>query len=89
MTSWNPMIVEQRSAFTALGVEHASVSVFNITLRPSGSTSLGANGKLQMASHAIGDIEALLNIRINEEDEEGTTGFEERKIRRLVIAACR
>jgi hypothetical protein len=43
--------------------------------------------KLQMASHAIGDIEALLEASgITEEDEEGSTGFEE-KIRQLVIAA--
>jgi hypothetical protein len=43
--------------------------------------------KLQMASHAIGDIEALLEASgISGEDENGATGFDER-IRQLVIAA--
>jgi hypothetical protein len=43
--------------------------------------------KLQMASHAIGDIEALLEASgISGEDENGATSFDE-KIRQLVIAA--
>ena len=43
--------------------------------------------KLQMASHAIGDIEALLEASgIGGEDENGATSFDE-KIRQLVIAA--
>jgi hypothetical protein len=43
--------------------------------------------KLQMASHAIGDIEALLEASgIGEEDESGAQSFDE-KLRELVIAA--
>lgn len=87
---WNPMIVEQRiGRVQRLASEHASVGVFNITLRGTFEEYIVGRlmEKLQMASHAIGDIEALLEASgINEEDEEGSTGFEE-KIRQLVIAA--
>ncbi|MGO8990378.1 MAG: SNF2-related protein [bacterium] len=87
---WNPMIVEQRiGRIQRLASEHASVGVFNITLRGTFEEYIVGRlmEKLQMASHAIGDVEALLEASgISEEDEEGSTGFEER-IRQLVIAA--
>ncbi len=87
---WNPMIVEQRiGRLQRLHSEHASVGVFNITLRGTFEEHIVGRlaEKLQMASHAIGDIEALLEASgISGEDEEGTISFEE-KIRRLVMAA--
>jgi len=83
---WNPMIVEQRiGRVQRLASEHARVGVFNIIL--SGTFEEYIVGrlmeKLQMASQAIGDMEALLS-GISEEDE--NVGFDER-IRRLVIAS--
>lgn len=87
---WNPMIVEQRiGRIQRLASDHASVAIFNIIL--SGTFEEFIVGrlmeKLQLASHAIGDIEALLGAAgINEGDEEGPTDFDE-KIRQLVIAA--
>jgi len=85
---WNPMIVEQRiGRVQRLASEHASVSVFNITL--SGTFEEYIVGrlmeKLQMVSHAIGDIESLLDAAgIN--DDNGQGSFEE-KICELVIAS--
>lgn len=87
---WNPMIVEQRiGRIQRLSSEHASVGIFNIIL--SGTFEEIIVGrlmeKLQMASNAIGDIEALLDASgISQEDENGATGFDE-KIRQLVIAS--
>ncbi|MEP6935889.1 MAG: helicase-related protein, partial [Nitrospirota bacterium] len=87
---WNPMIVEQRiGRIQRLAAEHASVGIFNIMLR--GTFEEYIVGRLmerpQMASDAIGDIEALLEASgISGEDENGATGFDER-IRQLVIAA--
>jgi superfamily II DNA or RNA helicase len=87
---WNPMIVEQRiGRVQRLASDHASVAIFNIIL--SGTFEEFIVGrlmeKLQLASHAIGDIEALLEASgIGEGEEEGPTGFDER-IRQLVIAA--
>ncbi len=87
---WNPMIVEQRiGRIQRLASDHASVAIFNIIL--SGTFEEFIVGrlmeKLQLASHAIGDIEALLEAAgIEEGEEEGPTGFDE-KIRQLVIAA--
>jgi ERCC4-related helicase len=89
---WNPMIVEQRiGRIQRLASEHASVGIFNIMLRGTFEEYIVGRlmEKLQMASHAIGDIEALLEASgiINSgEDETGATGFDER-IRQLVIAA--
>jgi len=87
---WNPMIVEQRiGRVQRLASEHASVGIFNIMLRGTFEEYIVGRlmEKLQMASHAIGDIEALLEgSGINGEDENGTSGFDE-KIRQLVIAA--
>jgi SNF2 family DNA or RNA helicase len=87
---WNPMVVEQRiGRIQRLASEHANVGVFNIILRGTFEEYIvwRLMEKLQMASHAIGDIEALLEASgMSEEDENGTGGFDE-KIRRLVIAA--
>jgi superfamily II DNA or RNA helicase len=87
---WNPMIVEQRiGRVQRLASEHASVGIFNIMLRGTFEEYIVGRlmEKLQMASHAIGDIEALLEASgINGDDENGATGFDE-KIRQLVLAA--
>ena len=87
---WNPMIVEQRiGRIQRLASEHASVGIFNIMLRGTFEEYIVGRlmEKLQMAAHAIGDIESLLEASgISGEDENGATGFDER-IRQLVIAA--
>ena len=87
---WNPMIVEQRiGRVQRLGGEHKSVAIFNIMLRGTFEEYIVGRlmEKLQMASHAIGDIEALLGASgIGDEEENGETSFDER-IRELVIAA--
>jgi superfamily II DNA or RNA helicase len=87
---WNPMIVEQRiGRIQRLASEHASVGIFNITLRGTFEEYIVGRlmEKLQMVSQAIGDIEALLEASgINEDDENGDSSFDE-KIRQLVVAA--
>jgi superfamily II DNA or RNA helicase len=87
---WNPMIVEQRiGRVQRLASEHASVGIFNIMLRGTFEEYIVGRlmEKLQMASHAIGDIEALLEASgINGDDEEDAPSFDE-KIRQLVVAA--
>jgi len=84
---WNPMIVEQRiGRVQRLGTEHASVAIFNIILRNTFEEYIVGRlmEKLQMASHAIGDIESLLEASGISDDDDN--GFDE-KIRQLVIAA--
>jgi superfamily II DNA or RNA helicase len=87
---WNPMIVEQRiGRVQRLASEHASVGIFNIMLRGTFEEYIVGRlmEKLQMASHAIGDIEALLEASgTSGEDENGASSFDE-KIRQLVVAA--
>jgi superfamily II DNA or RNA helicase len=87
---WNPMIVEQRiGRVQRLASEHAHVSVFNIMLRGTFEEYIVGRlmEKLQMAAHAIGDIEALLEAAdIGEVDEDAAKNFEER-ILDLVLAA--
>jgi len=87
---WNPMIVEQRiGRIQRLASEQANVSIFNIMLRGTFEEYIVGRlmEKLQMASHAIGDIESLLEASgISGEDENGATSFDER-ICQLVIAA--
>lgn len=87
---WNPMIVEQRiGRVQRLGSIHASIGVFNITLRGTFEEYIVGRlmEKLLMASHAIGDIESLLEASgVSDDDENGGVGFDE-KIRQLVIAA--
>jgi superfamily II DNA or RNA helicase len=85
---WNPMIVEQRiGRIQRLASEHASVSILNIILKGTFEEFIVGRlmEKLQMAAHAIGDIEALLEASgIN--DEEGSETFDD-KILRLVLKA--
>src|SRR5262249_798377 len=87
---WNPMIVEQRiGRVQRLGSKFAKVGIFNIILQGTFEEYIVARlmEKLQMASHAIGDIDALLEASgINEDEENGVTSFEER-IRQLVVAS--
>src|SRR3989344_1224989 len=87
---WNPLIVEQRlGRIQRLSSNFAYVSIFNIVLKNTFEEYIVGRlmEKLQMASHAIGDIEALLEASgIDEEDDNGANSFEE-KIRRLVIAS--
>jgi hypothetical protein len=86
---WNPMIVEQRiGRIQRLASEHSSVSILNIILRGTFEEYIVGRlmEKLQMASHAIGDIEALLEASGIDDDENGSDSFDE-KIRQLVLAA--
>jgi superfamily II DNA or RNA helicase len=87
---WNPMIVEQRiGRVQRLNSEHAHVSIFNITLRGTFEDFIVGRlmEKLQMAAHAIGDIEALLQgSDIADDDEDHSAKFEDR-ILSLVLDA--
>jgi superfamily II DNA or RNA helicase len=86
---WNPMIVEQRiGRVQRLASEHRSVSIFNVILRGTFEEYIVARlmEKLQMASHAVGDMEALLEASGISDDDEDSDTFDE-KIRKLVIAA--
>lgn len=86
---WNPMIVEQRiGRVQRLASEHAHVSIFNVILKGTFEEYIVGRlmEKLQMASHAIGDIEALLEASGIDEDDDSAAGFAEH-IRRLVMAA--
>lgn len=86
---WNPMIVEQRiGRIQRLASDHASVSILNIILRGTFEEFIVGRllEKLQMAAHAIGDIEAMLEASGLDDDEEGDESFDE-QIRRLVVAA--
>lgn len=83
---WNPMVVEQRiGRIQRLGSEYANVVVYNLTLRGTFEDYIVGRlmEKLQMASHAIGDIDSLLQGS-NEDDAE--EDFEERLLE-LVLAA--
>lgn len=85
---WNPMIVEQRiGRVQRLASKHAHVSILNIVLGGTFEEYIVGRlmEKLQMAMHAIGDIESLLEASgVGGEDDAG--GFDE-KIRELVVAA--
>jgi superfamily II DNA or RNA helicase len=86
---WNPMIVEQRiGRIQRLASDHASVCIFNIILRGTFEEYIVGRlmEKLQMASHAIGDIEALLEATGMGEQNDDGLAFDE-LIRRLVIAS--
>jgi hypothetical protein len=83
------MIVEQRiGRIQRLSSNFANVSIFNIVLKGTFEEYIVGRlmEKLQMASHAIGDIEALLEASGIDEEENGSNGFEE-KIRQLVVAS--
>lgn len=87
---WNPMIVEQRiGRVQRLASTHAFVSIYNVTLRGTFEDYIVGRlmEKLQMASHAVGDVEALLQgADVGDGDEDGGSGFED-KILDLVLAA--
>jgi superfamily II DNA or RNA helicase len=87
---WNPMIVEQRiGRVQRLASEHAHVSIFNITLRGTFEEYIVGRlmEKLQMASSAIGDIEALLEgSDIGDSDDDAGETFQD-TILALVLAA--
>ena len=83
---WNPMIVEQRiGRVQRLASNHANVSIFNVMLRGTFEEYIVGRlmEKLQMASHAIGDVEALLQASVGDGDEDN---FED-KILDLVLSA--
>lgn len=85
---WNPMIVEQRiGRIQRLASEYKNVSIYNIILENTFEEYIVGRlmEKLQMASSAIGDIEALLEAA-GMDDDDDSKGFEE-KIRELVIAS--
>lgn len=87
---WNPMIVEQRiGRVQRLASEHAHVSIFNIMLQGTFEEYIVGRlmEKLQMASHAIGDIESLLQgSDVGDGEDDGAAGFEEQLLG-LVLAA--
>jgi SNF2 family DNA or RNA helicase len=74
---WNPMIVEQRiGRIQRLASEHASVCICNMILRGTFEEYIVGRlmEKLQLASHAIGDIEALLEAAgMNETERRWST----------------
>ncbi|MBR1213552.1 SNF2-related protein [Bradyrhizobium sp. JYMT SZCCT0180] len=87
---WNPMIVEQRiGRVQRLASDHAYVSIYNVTLKGTFEDYIVGRlmEKLQMAAHAIGDVEALLQgADVGDGDDDAGTSFEE-QILKLVIAA--
>jgi hypothetical protein len=87
---WNPMIVEQRiGRIQRLASTHKSVGIFNIMLKGTFEETIVGRlmEKLQMASHAIGDLESLLEASgVNGGDEGSTSSFAE-KICQLVLMA--
>jgi superfamily II DNA or RNA helicase len=86
---WNPMIVEQRiGRVQRLASNYKHVSIFNITLRGTFEDFIVGRltEKLQMAAHAIGDIESLLQGADVDDDEDRAASFEDR-ILKLVLDA--
>jgi len=87
---WNPMIVEQRiGRVQRLASDHAYVSIYNVTLKGTFEDYIVGRlmAKLQMAAHAIGDVEALLQgADVADGDEDAGTSFED-QILKLVLAA--
>ncbi|MCA9374612.1 DEAD/DEAH box helicase [Candidatus Peregrinibacteria bacterium] len=86
---WNPMVVEQRiGRIQRLASEHSFVGIFNIILGDTFEEYIVGRlmEKLQLAAHAIGDIEAMLEASglDNVDDKDNVSGFEE-QLRRLVI----
>jgi superfamily II DNA or RNA helicase len=85
---WNPMIVEQRiGRIQRLASDHAKVLIYNIILADTFEEYIVGRlmEKLQTISHAIGDIESLLEASgMGDRGDHGSGGFEE-QIRKLVI----
>ena len=85
---WNPMVVEQRvGRIQRLGSNHQNVIIFNAILQGTFEEKIVGRlmEKLQLASHAIGDIESLLEAAGLEEGEKESK-FED-MLRRLVLAS--
>jgi superfamily II DNA or RNA helicase len=88
---WNPMVVEQRiGRVQRLGSKHEHVVIYNLVLADTFDEYIVGRlmEKLQMASHAIGDIEALLESSGFGEGEDSGDAVEE-QILKLVLAALR
>jgi superfamily II DNA or RNA helicase len=87
---WNPMIVEQRiGRIQRLASEYAKVLIFNLMLEETFEEYIVGRlmEKLQLAAHAIGDIESLIEgAGMASEDESSSSSFDE-KIRQLVLTA--
>jgi superfamily II DNA or RNA helicase len=87
---WNPMIVEQRiGRVQRLSSRHAHVSIYNVMLRGTFEEYIVGRlmEKLQMAAHAIGDIESLLEgADVADGEDDAGSSFEDR-ILKLVLAA--
>lgn len=87
---WNPMIVEQRiGRIQRLGSKHNKVCIFNITLKGTFEEYIVGRlmEKLQMASHAIGDIESLLQASGVDDKEDGDEEAFRDNILNLVLAS--
>jgi superfamily II DNA or RNA helicase len=85
---WNPMVVEQRiGRIQRLASEYANVVIYNLTLKGTFEDYIVGRlmEKLQLASHAIGDIDSLLQSSTGD-DEDADEKFEERLLE-LVLAA--
>ncbi len=81
---WNPMIVEQRiGRIQRLASNYSTVCIFNMILRGTFEEHIVGRlmEKLQMATHAVGDVEALLEAAEMGEDKESL----QEKISRLVV----
>src|ERR1700730_5185839 len=86
---WNPMIVEQRiGRIQRLASDHASVSILNIILKGTFEEYIVGRlmEKLQMASHAIGDIEALLEASGIDDDEYNGRSFDDKSLQWVLAA---
>lgn len=86
---WNPMVVEQRvGRIQRLASDHANVFVVNTVLAGTVEEHVVARlmSKLQLASHAVGDIDALLQSAGMEGTEDDEGSFED-QIRQLVLAS--
>ncbi|MBE7465621.1 MAG: DEAD/DEAH box helicase [Planctomycetes bacterium] len=86
---WNPMVVEQRiGRIQRLASDHANVFVVNTVLAGTVEEHVVARlmSKLQLASHAVGDVEALLESAGMEGTDDDEGSFED-QIRKLVIAS--
>ena len=85
---WNPMVVEQRiGRIQRLNSKFAHVNIFNMVLTGTFEEYIVGRlmEKLQMAAHAIGDIEALLQ-GADVDDGDSATSFED-QILQLVLSS--
>lgn len=86
---WNPMVVEQRiGRIQRLASTHMHVVVWNLVIAGTVEEHVVARlmQKLQLISHAIGDIEAILESVGWDGDGEESNSFES-QIRELVVKA--